>query len=140
MASPPTSTVARDISAGLLLVSRRDKNVFYMAGSASGGIVGQAAAMQVALRAGGGTPDDMDAAIRSKRLFRDPSRAVTYVEDGMPMTVLNALRSRGHQLQSLASLGRVNLIFCVTGLPSDKPTCGVRSDPRGFGLGSSPVS
>lgn len=140
MASPPTSTVARDMSAGLLLVSQRDKNVFYMAGSASGGIVGQAAIMQVALRAGGGTPDDMDAAIRSKRLFRDPSRAVTYVEDGMPMTVLNALRSRGHQLQSLPSLGRVNLIFCVTGLPSDKPNCGVRSDPRGFGLGSSPAS
>ncbi len=140
MASSPTSTAARDMSAGLLLVSQRDKNVFYMAGSASGGVVGQAAVMQVALRAGGGTPDDMDAAIRSKRLFRDPSRAVTYVEDGMPMTLLNALRSRGHQLQSLPSLGRVNLIFCVTGLPSKNPTCGVRSDPRGFGLGSSPAS
>ena len=96
--------------------------------------------MQAALRAGGGTPDDMDVAIRSKRLFRDPSRAVTYVEDGMPMSVINALRRRGHQLQSLPTLGLVNLIFCVVGLPSDEPTCGVRSDPRGFGLGSSSAS
>ncbi len=140
MASPPSSTVARDMSAGLLLMSRRDKNLLYMAGSASGGIVGQAAVVQAALRAGGGTPDDMDLAIRSKRLFRDPSRAVTYVENGMPMSVLNALRKRGHQLQSLPTFGLVNLIFCVVGLPSNEPTCGVRSDPRGFGLGSSSAS
>ena len=140
MASPPTSTAARDMSAGLLLMSGRTANRFFMAGSASGGIVGQVALMQAALRTGGGTPDDMDTAIRSKRLFRDPSRAVTYVEDGTSVTVLNALRSRGHQLQSLPSFGRVNLIFCATGLPSDEPACGVRTDPRGFGLASSPAS
>ena len=140
MASPPSSTVARDMSAGLLLMSGRDKNLLYMVGSSSGGIVGQAAVMQAALRAGGGTPDDMDVAIRSKRLFRDPGRAVTYVEDGTPLSVLNALRRRGHQLQSLPTMGRVNLIFCAKGLPSNEATCGVRSDPRGFGLGSSSAS
>ena len=93
MASPPASTVARDISAGLLLVSRRDKNVFYMAGSASGGIVGQGAVMQVALRAGAVHRTIWMQPFGSKRLYRDPTRAVTYVEEGMPMTVLNALRS-----------------------------------------------
>ena len=139
-APPPNPSDARDLSIGLLLMSGRDKNIFFMAGASSGGGAAQAAVVQAALRAGGGTPDDLDTAISWKRLFRDPARALTYVELGTPKNIINALRLRGHKLQAIQSMGRVNLAFCESGLPTKEPECGFRSDPRGYGLASVPTS
>ena len=139
-APPPASTEGRDLSIGLLLMSSRDKNIFFMAGASSGGGAAQSAVVQAALRAGGGTPDDLDAAISWKRLFRDPARALTYIESGTPKNIINSLRVRGHNLQVIQSMGRVNLAFCESGLPTKEPQCGFRSDPRAYGLASVPTS
>ena len=62
------------------------------------------------------------------------------VEEGTPTKIIKALKRRGHQLKIQKSMGRVNLIFCETGLPAKEPSCGFRSDPRGFGLASVPTS
>lgn len=140
LAAEPVSSAARDLSSGLLLLTRRDKNMTYMAGAASGGVVAQAALIQAALRTAGGTPDDMDTAIRWKRLYRDPGQAVTFIERGTAEKIVNALRRRGHQLKTAPAMGRVNLLFCQFGVPSEAPQCGVRSDPRGFGLASASAS
>ncbi len=138
LASPASSINERDMSPGLLILARRDKNMMFLAGSASGGAMAQSALVQAALRAAGGTPDDLETAVKWKRLYRDPASAITFVEQGTQPAIINALRQRGHQLQAVPTMGRVNMIFCGSGLPSKKPYCGMRSDPRGFGLATAP--
>ena len=100
----------------------------------------QAALVQAALRTVGGTPDDLETALNWKRLYRDPVAAITVVEDKTPTSIVNALRRRGHQVQTVGNIGRVNLIFCDTGIPAKAPFCGMRADSRGFGLASAPGS
>jgi hypothetical protein len=31
-------------------------------------------------------------------------------------------------------MGRVNAVFCPSGIPDQNPRCDQRTDPRGFGL------
>ncbi|MEK9723781.1 MAG: gamma-glutamyltransferase, partial [Rhodospirillaceae bacterium] len=142
LAAPVASTDQRDLSAALLMLARRDKDLLYMAASASGGNTAQAALIQAALRAAGDTPDDMDTAVKWSRLYRDPAAVVTYVEEGAPASIVNGLRQRGHEVRTIAPFGRVNMMFCGTGLPSQAktPDCAMRSDPRGFGLSTAPSS
>lgn len=140
LAPPAAQARDRDMAAGLTILAQRDQNIVHMAASASGGAMGQAALIEAVLRAVGGTPDDLETALAWKRLYRDPVSATTLVEEGTPAAIVNALRRRGHQLRTVGPIGRVNLIFCDTGVPSKAPFCGMRADPRGFGLASAPGS
>ena len=44
------------------------------------------------------------------------------------------LRSRGHVLQEVATLGRVNALYCPEGVRDQPELCEIVSDPRGKGL------
>ncbi len=45
-----------------------------------------------------------------------------------------ALEDRGHQLQRVPQLGRVQALVCATGVPIRAPVCDLRADPRSAGL------
>lgn len=57
----------------------------------------------------------------------------TYVEPGLSAVVPD-LTSRGHQVDDVAEIGRVNAIACLEGLPRDPESCVFGTDPRGNGL------
>ena len=139
-AAPPASLSRRDISLGLLMLINRPRKVLFMAGASSGGPAAQAALAQVAVRTAGETPDSLEQAIAGKRIFREPKSAITYFEQGLPTPLLNALRRRGHNLQSKPSMGKVNMVFCDTGIPHKKldVSCKIGTDPRGFGHATTP--
>ncbi|MDD9877663.1 MAG: gamma-glutamyltransferase [Magnetovibrio sp.] len=141
LANPPSSVVERDLSLGNVMLVNRFRKKLYMVGASSGGAAAQAALVQTAFRASGNTPDNLEQAIARKRIFRDPVTAVTYMEDGLAPASLNALRKRGHRLQSIPTMGRVNIAFCETGIPHKKPediSCEIKTDPRGAGHATSP--
>lgn len=140
LANPAGSFAERDLSLGGFIVISKFRKRFFMAGAASGGAAAQSALAQVALRAGAGTKDSLETAMARKRLFRNPATATTEYETGLAQSELDALRRRGHDLKPVEKIGAVNLAICETGLPAKIPVCGIRTDPRGFGLATSPGS
>jgi len=75
-------------------------------------------------------------AIAEPRLHHGGSPDAVFFEPTTATAVLEALRSRGHELRRSEALGRVNLFFCNDGLAASEQGCAVESDPRGWGLGT----
>ena len=63
-----------------------------------------------------------------------------YLESGADDESAAALAGRGHSVERVKSLGRVNALHCPPGYPVDpeKTLCWAVSDPRGFGLAAFP--
>ncbi len=130
---------SRDLSMGAVIVEHNFRNHLYMVGAASGGTVTQAALAQVAVSSAYGNKSSLETEVeRRERVFRDPIRRVTYVEDGIGAAFSNDLKRRGHRLISLPGLARVNIAYCPAGIPGEQIACSIQADPRGFGFAATP--
>ncbi len=81
------------------------------------------------------TVDDALAAPRAAPgLFADEAlRQRTYVEESAGPAVLDGLRRRGHEVETVPSLGRGSAIYCLWDRASTT-VCRAAADPRGAGL------
>jgi hypothetical protein len=79
--------------------------------------------------------ETLEMALAAKRLYNSGNPDLTYYEQGMDTSIIDDLSKRGHRLSPVPTLGKVNGVFCSTGVPSEKDlSCSMRPDPRGFGL------
>jgi gamma-glutamyltranspeptidase/glutathione hydrolase len=111
-------------------------NVFYYAAAASGGDEAPSALAGVTARTIlGKEEEDLETAIAGKRLHNNGQPDVTYYEKGLKQTIIQALEDKGHRLNPVQSMGLVNAVFCIAGIPNKEiMSCATRNDPRGFGL------
>jgi gamma-glutamyltranspeptidase/glutathione hydrolase len=100
------------------------------AAAAGAGIAGAAALDQVAL-AVMAEKRPLDDALAKPRLWQPADADILYAEPG---SAGDELARRGHRLESVPALGRVNAFACPDGLKADRAKCRVGADPRGSGL------
>jgi gamma-glutamyltranspeptidase/glutathione hydrolase len=102
-----------------------------MAAASTGGVMAPTGAAQLALgaliEARG-----LAALLERPRMAHDGNSVL--LEDFGGDSAL-ALEDRGHKLKVLPQTGRINAVLCPGGLPSARPQCEARPDPRGRGLG-----
>jgi gamma-glutamyltranspeptidase/glutathione hydrolase len=79
--------------------------------------------------------EGLEKAIQAKRLHNSGNPDITYYEHGYDEVIIKSLISKGHRVAATPSLGRVNAVGCLQGLPSDPNSCEAITDPRGYGLG-----
>ncbi|MBC6440382.1 MAG: gamma-glutamyltransferase [Rhodospirillales bacterium] len=103
------------------------------AGSVSGGVVSGPvmATVLVQLMEADTTVGD---AVARPRVFHPGLPDLVVVESTVGDAALNELVSRGHEVQVMPELGRVNAIYCPEGLRNGSESCAVTTDPRAFGL------
>ena len=120
---------------GVVRMKKKHKNI-YLGHGANRGAVAPSALAGVATRTLMGRKEEsLEMALAAKRLYNSGSPDLTYYEQGMDTSIIDDLSKRGHRLSPVPALGKVNGIFCSTGVPSEKgPSCSMRPDPRGFGL------
>ena len=123
-------------SLGPMLMVNENVNEFYFAAAASGGVVAPTAMIGVAARVLLGQ-QPLEEALAAKRVYGSGDPDAVFVERGLSPSVSRALGQRGHRIAETPSLGRVNVISCPGGIPTENETCAVRTDPRGFGLAAS---
>ncbi len=56
------------------------------------------------------------------------------VEPDTPRVWAAGLSERGHTVEGIAEIGRINAIYCPAGLFADHERCQYRSDRRGYGM------
>lgn len=124
-----------DSLAAMLLINNVH-NIFYLGLASSGGAVAPSVLAGVATRTLMGRKEEtLEMALAAKRLYNSGSPDLTYYEQGMDTSIIDGLSKRGHRLSPVPALGKVNGVFCSTGIPSKKDlSCSMRPDPRGFGL------
>ena len=47
--------------------------------------------------------------------------------------IAKRLRAKGHKVEMVGSLGRLNAFICPRGFEGSESRCEIRTDPRGFG-------
>jgi len=134
-AAAPSPGYAPIGMAPLLLVDA-GANEVYLAASASGG-VGVPTALVQTIFAAVYEQQPLQEAVGAVRLHHGGYPDVVLYEPGAGEDGLDRLRRRGHKTAEVNEIGRVNIFFCPDGLPGDPITCAVRSDRRGYGLGTS---
>ena len=124
-----------DSLAAMLLINNVH-NTFYLGLASSGGAVAMSVLAGVATRTLMGRKEEtLEMALAAKRLYNSGNPDLTYYEQGMDTSIIDDLSKRGHRLSPVPALGKVNGVFCSTGVPSKKDlSCSMRPDPRGFGL------
>ena len=124
-----------DSLAAMLLINNVH-NIFYLGLASSGGAVALSVLAGVATRTLMGRKEEtLEMALAAKRLYNSGNPDLTYYEQGMDTSIIDDLSKRGHRLSPVPALGKVNGVFCSTGVPSEKDlSCSMRPDPRGFGL------
>jgi gamma-glutamyltranspeptidase/glutathione hydrolase len=137
-----SSTAVRDLSLAVLMIEHRYRDKLFMAAAATGGVSSQAVLTQVAVASAVSGITSVENPISRGRVFRDPVRRITYVEQDAGAEFANTLLRRGHRLQTVPGLSRANIVHTGTGLPIRSPRdpieFNVETDPRGFGLAISP--
>jgi gamma-glutamyltranspeptidase/glutathione hydrolase len=123
-------------SLGPMLIVNENVNEFYFAAAASGGVVAPTAMIDVAARVLLGE-EPLEEALAAKRVYGSGDPDAVFVERGLSPSVSRALGRQGHRIAETPSLGKVNVISCPGGIPTQSETCAVRTDPRGFGLAAS---
>ena len=106
----------------------------YMAAVGDGGAAGLAGLLNTVLRS-------YRDGVALKNVLAEPRLAYApqigaIVEANGSQAQRQAAASLGVQVRQTQTLGRVNVVYCPSGLPveSDKRLCGAESDPRTFGL------
>ena len=119
------------ISLTPIIAADLTNNRTVLAAASTGGTMAPTGAAQLALgaliEARG-----LEALLERPRLSHDGSAVL--LEDFGGDSAL-ALEDRGHKLKVLPPTGRINALLCPGGLPSARPQCEARPDPRGRGLG-----
>jgi len=132
----PEANDNSDSFATMMLVNTL-RNTMYYVSSASGGALASTAMMNVAAY---GLVDDegtLESAMNRKRVHHGGADGITYMETGIRKNVVSGLSKRGHKTAFVNSMGIVNAVLCVNGIPHDNIDCSARTDPRGFGMATS---
>ncbi len=134
-APPPPAPQTEDSLASVILVSKIGSRIFFASG-ASGGAVAPVALVNVMANGIVDPEGTLESAMMAKRIHHGGADGVTYLEKGIDTGLVNGLGALGHKMAYVRTLGYVNAVFCPSGIPNKEAIdCGVRSDPRGFGLG-----
>ena len=133
LASPPGGAGRGAISLGPMLAVDHFTNDFFFAGAASGGVTAPTALMSVAT-ATAIDVQGLEQAMQAKRLHHGGAPDIIYYEQGYDETVIESLIGKGHRVAATPSLGRVNAVGCIQGLPFDPNSCEAVTDPRGYGM------
>ncbi|MDA0996800.1 MAG: gamma-glutamyltransferase [Proteobacteria bacterium] len=115
-----------------MLTSELYKRV-YLVAAASGGVTAPTALINAVVRATSG-PQSVEQAMHAPRSHYGGVPDKVFVEAEMPEAIVKGLRERGHAVARTPSVGRVNMIYCNTGVPSKEVSCSYSADPRGFGI------
>ncbi len=125
-------------SLGAMLAINSVHNIFYYSAAASGSVAVPGVLAGVAagtFMAGDG--ENLETAIKARRVHNSGDPDLTYYEQGLDGGVVSDLGKRGHRLSPASGMGLVNAIFCPAGVPNKEGmSCSIRIDPRGFGLAS----
>jgi gamma-glutamyltranspeptidase/glutathione hydrolase len=130
-AAPRGADPAASISQALL-VNHNTHQVF-LAAAATGG-AGAATALATVLRELLIDQAALRNALAAPRLHNGAVPDRTYVEASFGTEAMDRLRERGHTIEEVPAIGRVNAISCPGGLPRSPETCAFGSDPRAAGL------
>jgi len=129
-AAPPPSPSGNVSLVPMLVVNTNTSKTFF-AGASTGGSPAPAALIQVATFAAL-ERFDLEEAMFRPRLFVEGEHV--FIEPDSEDSA-EALKQRGHVLTPVPNMGRVNAIWCPTGVPTrPSSVCDQRSDPRGAGL------
>jgi gamma-glutamyltranspeptidase/glutathione hydrolase len=126
----PAPSQSGNVSLVPMLVVNTNSAKTYFAGAATGGSPAGAALLQVAAFAAL-ERFDLEEAMLRPRVFVEGE--YVFIEPDS-LDSAEALKARGHVLTPAPNMGRVNAIFCSTGVPVSDPVCDQRTDPRGAGL------
>lgn len=128
-AAPPGGFAISPVAA---LVGSRGNGRLYFAGAAGDGAAAATALVRVMLEV---LENDrpLAEAQATGRVHHNGLPDAAYVEQGVPASVVEALRARGHEVRVLPAMGLVNAFFCEDSLRSPG-SCTVSNDPRGAGL------
>jgi|TARA_Y100000031_G_scaffold136792_1_gene161186 gamma-glutamyltranspeptidase/glutathione hydrolase len=123
-------------SLAVMLLINNVHNIFYFGLASSGGAVAPSVLAGVATRTlMGRKKETLEIALAAKRLYNSGNPDLTYYEQGMDTSIIDDLSKRGHRLSPVPAMGKVNGVFCSTGVPNKEDlSCSMRPDPRGFGL------
>ncbi len=133
MAAVPGSGGRGPISLGPMLAVDHFTNDFFFAGAASGGVTAPTALISVAMSTAVNV-EGLESAMAAKRLHNSGSPDIVYYEQGYDEAAIDTLIKKGHRVAATPTLGRVNAVGCLQGLPFDPLSCEAVTDPRGYGL------
>jgi gamma-glutamyltranspeptidase/glutathione hydrolase len=124
-------------SLGPVIVTDADNMVFRFAAAGAGGAAVPPAIVNVAARTLlDGEP--LSDAMKGGRIFASPAHTSVVVETAESEPRVETLVRRGHDVRRLDGLGRLNVIYCASGLPVDSlryAKCSPETDNRGDGFG-----
>ncbi len=133
LAAPATPESNGFLSPTAVIIGNTTNGDIRFAGAASGGAAAPTALVGVLL--GAALEDrDLDKVMRAARLHHSGQPDEVFYESGLSREIISGLQSRGHSLQEAVALGRVNALYCPTGVLDGAGGCRVVSDPRGAGL------
>jgi gamma-glutamyltranspeptidase len=134
MAAPPDHAGRGADVLGLMLLRQESQNQLEYLGVATGGAAAPVALVSTAL----GVMVDgfgLEAMQRKPRYFNGAVPDRVMVERGAAgEAVAKGLRAKGHAVQDVAPLGRLNAFICPRGFEGRTSRCEVRTDPRGLGF------
>ena len=133
LAPAPNDRGAGYRALGPVLVANKATGEFFFAGAASGGETAASALAQVFVRVADAKQSLADAEA-APRFHHNGSPDIVYTESIDRSQSDSSLTQRGHQIQQIDSIGRVNAIWCPKSLQRDSSTCSAVADPRAYGL------
>ena len=133
LARPPSAAANGFLSPVAAVVGNTTNGDLIFAGAASGGSAAVSALVSVMLDA---VEEDerLETTIRTARVHHGGRPDEMFFETGMNSRLVGDLRARGHVMQEVATLGRVNALYCPEGVRDQPELCEIVSDPRGKGL------
>ena len=133
LAPAPNDRGAGYRALGPVLLANKSTGEFFFAGAASGGETAATALAQVFVRVAEAKQSLADAEA-APRFHHNGSPDLVYTESIDRSQSESSLTQRGHQIQQIDSIGRVNAIWCPKSLQRDSSSCSADADPRAFGL------
>jgi gamma-glutamyltranspeptidase/glutathione hydrolase len=133
LAPAPNERGAGAAALGPVMLVNQNTGNFFFAAAASGGTTAPTAIAQVYLGAVVEERPLLDVVV-AKRLHHNGDPDLVFHEPGDSAARLEALRQRGHALEEVPIIGRVNAVWCPDGTPRTPESCQAAADPRADGL------
>ena len=135
LAASPNSGGRNSLSLGPMMVTNKNVRAFRMALAGSGGAAVSTAMMAVAMRS---IVDrlPLEEAMNLPRIHHGGVPDIVLAETEADDQMIQTLIARGHRVRKGGALGRLNAIYCPSGLPGIDADlhCAVARDFRGAGL------
>lgn len=129
--APPPGAPRASVPTVALMVNETIGLTFF---AAAGSGPTPAAVARIALDTIIESDGNMIEAVAAPRSYSSGDPDVAVIEAAMPAAERAALGSRGHAVDEVQSIGRVNGFYCPRGLPRTVQVCQFAKDPRSFGL------